>query len=220
MSKSANKTTPSTSDLLPQHSFNHHQHPIKYINILPEPTTSPVTTNNINPSISRLVSKATNIYKSITTKRISNKVDNASITSSITLPSFQKRKVKKDKIEEFLNKILSRKKNDTTKTHRKIKPPSTIIRNYRNQICHPLLTKKKLKLIRIPMKTISYTYRCGHIKIIKYPPSQQQVAKQPTTSKSSSRRHFSHFKCKQRKQQTTSNYCKVMKLVQQAKGKT
>ena len=114
MSKSANKTTPSTSDLLPQHSFNHHQHPIKYINIPPEPTTSTVTTNNINPSISRLGFKATNIYKSITTKRISNKVDNASITSSITLPSFQKRKVKKDKIEEYLNKILLRKKKDTT----------------------------------------------------------------------------------------------------------
>ena len=59
----------------------------------------------------------------------------------------------------------------------------------------------------MPMKTISYTYRCGHIKIIKYPPSQQQVAKKPTTTKSSSRRHFSYFKCKQHKQQTTSNYC-------------
>ena len=72
---------------------------------------------------------------------------------------------------------LSRKNNDTTKTQRKIKPPSTIIRNYRNQICHPLFTKKKLKLISIPMKTISYTYQCGHIRIIKYPPYQKEVAK-------------------------------------------
>ena len=103
MSKSANKTTPSTSDLLPQHSFNHHQHPIKYINIHPESTTSPVTTNNIkeknniNPSTSRLVSTVNIIYKSITTKSMRKKIDNESTTSSITLPSFQKRKVKKDK---------------------------------------------------------------------------------------------------------------------------
>ena len=144
MSKSANKTIPSTSDLPPPHSYNHHQHPIKII----------------------------------------------------TLPSFQKRKVKKDKIEEFVNKILSRKKNDLTKTHHKIKPPSTIIRNYKNQICHPLFTKKKLKLISIPMKTISYTYQCGHIKIIVYPLYQKQVVKKTTTIKSSSRRHFSYFKCK------------------------
>ena len=77
---------------------------------------------------------------------------------------------------------LSREKNNTTKTQRKIKPPSSIIRNYKNQIFHPLFTKKKLKLISIPMKTISYTYQCGHIKIIKYLPYQKQVAKKTTTT--------------------------------------
>ena len=54
------------------------------------------------------MSKVNNIYKSITTTSIRNNIDNESTTSSITLPSFQKRKVKKDKIEEFINKILSR----------------------------------------------------------------------------------------------------------------
>ena len=37
-------------------------------------------------------------------------MDNESTSSSITLPSFQKRKVKKDKIEEFINKIVSHKR--------------------------------------------------------------------------------------------------------------
>ena len=37
-------------------------------------------------------------------------MDNESTTSSITFPSFQKKKVKQDKIEEFINKFLSRKK--------------------------------------------------------------------------------------------------------------
>ena len=54
------------------------------------------------------MSTVNNIYKSITTIGIRNNIDNESTTSSITLPSFQKRKVKKYKIEEFINKILSR----------------------------------------------------------------------------------------------------------------
>ena len=114
MSKSTHTTAPFASDLQPQNTNKHHQHPIKYINIQHDSPTQPATTNNNkvtnnpNPSTSRFVSKVNNIYKSITTTSIRNNIDNESTTSSITLPSLQKRKVKKDKIEEFINKILSR----------------------------------------------------------------------------------------------------------------
>ena len=50
------------------------------------------------------MSKVNNTYKSITTTSIRNNIENASTTSSITLPSFQKRKVKKDKTDEFIKK--------------------------------------------------------------------------------------------------------------------
>ena len=66
--------------------------------------------NNPNPSTSRIFSTVNNIFKIIITISISNNMDNESTSSSITLPSFQKRKVKKDKIEEFINKIVSHKR--------------------------------------------------------------------------------------------------------------
>ena len=66
--------------------------------------------NNPNPSTSRIFSTVNNIFKIIITISISNNMDNESTTSSITFPSFQKKKVKQDKIEEFINKFLSRKK--------------------------------------------------------------------------------------------------------------
>ena len=59
--------------------------------------------HNPNPSTPIFVSTVNNIYKSITIISISNNMDNESSTSSITLPSFQKRKVKTDRIEEFIN---------------------------------------------------------------------------------------------------------------------
>ena len=91
------------------------------------------------------------------------------------------------------------------KTCHNTKPPSPIIRNNKNQICHPLFTKKTLQLISIPMKTISSTYQCGHIKKTTYPPYQKQLPSKSTNTKGSSRRHFSYFKCIKQKQQTITN---------------
>jgi len=142
MSKSANTTTPSTSDLPTQNTNKHHRHPIKYINIQQNSTTSPATTNNNkvkhipNPSTSKFMSKVNNTYKSITTTSIRNNIDNESTTSSITLPSFKKRKVKKDKIEEFINKILSRDINSNEQF-----PPlnKTINNNFSDNISYELV---------------------------------------------------------------------------------
>ena len=211
MSKSENTTTPSTSDLLTQNTNTHYQHLIKYINIQQDSTTSPATTNNNkaknipNPSTSKFMSKVNNICKSITTTRIRNNIENASTTSSITLPSLHKSKVKKDKTEEFINKILSRKENDLKKTHHQTKPPSTITRNDKNKICHPLFTTKKLTLISISMKTSIHTYQCGHIKIITYPPYQQQVTTKTINTKGSKQQNFSYFKCKKKTNKNQQN---------------
>ena len=125
-----------------------------------------------------------------------------SSTSCITLPSFQ---VKKDKTEEFINKILSRKKNDLKKTHHQTKPPSTITRNDKNKIFHPLFTTKKLTLISISMKTSIHTYQCGHIKIITYPPYQQQVTTKTINTKGSKQQNFSYFKCKKKTNKNQQN---------------
>ena len=57
------------------------------------------------------------------------------------------------------------------------------------------------------MKKISYTYQYGHIKIIIYPPYQQQVATKTINTTSSRRRNFSYFKCKKQIQQKTTKYC-------------
>ena len=149
-----------------------------------------------------------NILKQIITS------DQSSLSSLTENTPEKKRGNKKNKVDEFLKsweiKASTNPKRNTLQPKESITSlssmsPSSIIRNYKNNICQPLFTKKKSKLIRIPMKTISYTYQCGHIKIIKYPPNQKQVAK-TTTTKSSRRRHFSYFKCKQQTLQTTTNY--------------
>ena len=105
---------------------------------------------------------------------------NQSSLSSLTVNTPKKGGNKKNKVDEFLKsweiKASTNPKRNTLQPKESITSissmsPSSIIRNYKNNVCHPLFTKKKSKLIRIPMKTISYTYQCGHIKIIKYPPN-------------------------------------------------
>lgn len=132
-------------------------------------------------------------------------IENESTTSSITLSLFQKIKVKKDKAEEFIYLFLTQEKNYSIKTYHNTIPTSPIIRDYKTQVCYPLFTTKTLHLIKVPIQTIIYTYRCGHKKITKYTTFKQYIIKKNKIIKSSRRRHFYYFKSIQQKHQSYTN---------------